>query len=194
MTIISKTKFLEFKSAKSPSGSDWYYVKRTNDKKETDSAVVITPIVKIKGVNHFLLLLTNRPPIRAENKAKYCLECPAGLIADDNNKETLVECTKKELLEETGFIPNKIFVELTNSSTSAGLSSETLSFVSAYINNEDVAQEPINDGGVIVKRVFVKTDEITHYIEKLDKNEVSVASPTLCAIFLAQNRLTKSPF
>ena len=49
MTIIAKTKFLEFKSAKSPSGKDWYYVRRTNDTSSHDSAVVITTLVKKDG-------------------------------------------------------------------------------------------------------------------------------------------------
>ena len=45
MTIIAKSNYLEFKSAKSPSGKDWYYVRRTNDTPTHDSAVVITTLV-----------------------------------------------------------------------------------------------------------------------------------------------------
>ena len=55
MTIIAKTKFLEFKSAKSPSGKDWFYVRRTNDTNKHDSAVVITTLVKHEGKYNFLL-------------------------------------------------------------------------------------------------------------------------------------------
>ena len=194
MAIINKTKFLEFKSAKSLSNHDWYYVKRTNDIKNQDSAVVITPIVKRNGINYFLFILTNRPPISAENKAKFCLECPAGLIADENCNEKMLDCIHKELLEETGLKASKIFVELVNSSTSAGLSSETLSYVTAYIDDDKIIQEPVSDGGIITDRIYVKVDEAADFIEKLDKKEVSVASPAVCAIFLALNRLNKNPF
>ncbi len=78
MKLVCKTKYLEFKSAKSPKGNDWHYVKRTNDSSEHDSAVVITTLVKKDGKYNFLFLKTARPPIYAENKAQYCLESPAG--------------------------------------------------------------------------------------------------------------------
>ena len=91
MTIISKTKFLEFKSAKSPSGKDWYYVRRTNDTNVHDSAVVITTLVKKNNEYNFLLFKTVRPPISAENKAKYCLESAAGLIGDNDSNETMLD-------------------------------------------------------------------------------------------------------
>ena len=62
--LISHSKFLDFKSAKSPAGHDWYYVKRTNDKKTHDSAVVITTLVKKDGEYNFLFLKTKRPHLR----------------------------------------------------------------------------------------------------------------------------------
>ena len=115
MKIISKTKYVEFKSAKSPSNSDWYYLKRTNDTSNHDSAVVITTLVKKDGEYNFLFLKTKRPPLYAENKAQFCLESPAGLIADENCNESLIECAKKELLEEAGLEASKLYIELTNS-------------------------------------------------------------------------------
>ena len=120
MTVVTKSKFLEFKTAKSPAGHDWYYVKRTNDKEKQDSAVVITTLVKKDDEYHFLLIKTKRPPMYSENKATFCIENPAGLIGDINEQETLEECAKKELLEETGLVAEKMYTELINSSTSAG--------------------------------------------------------------------------
>ena len=97
MTIISKTKFLEFKSAKSPANKDWYYVRRTNDTASHDSAVVITTLIKTENGYDFLLFNTNRPPLSAENKAKYCLESPAGLIGDvDKNEDDVVRNKKSK--------------------------------------------------------------------------------------------------
>lgn len=189
MTIISKTKFLEFKSAKSPSNKDWYYVRRTNDTNTHDSAVVITTLVKKDNEYHFLLFKTVRPPIQAENKAKYCLESAAGLIGDVNCDESMLECAKKELLEETGLIADSLYIELENCSTSAGLSCETLSYVTAIVNEYKIIQEPIDDGGIIVERYLVPVNEILQHLQSIDKNEISIAAATVCGIFYAQNRL-----
>ena len=188
--IINKTKFLEFKSAKSPSGSDWYYVRRTNDKNERDSAVVITTIVKIDSCYNFLFLKTKRPPILAENKAKYCLESPAGLIGDVNKNESILECAKKELLEETGLIADEIFVELINSSTSAGLSSETLSYVTAIVDDYKLVQKPVDDGGIIEHRLLVPIANIYNYLNYLNKNEISVSCALVCGLFYALKRVS----
>jgi len=189
MTILNKTKFLEFKSAKSPSDSDWYYVKRTNDNSKHDSAVVITTIVKKQNQNYYLFLKTLRPPIYAENKAKYCLESPAGLIADENSNENLIECANKELLEETGLKADNIYIDLLNSSTSAGLSSETLSYVTAICNEYNIIQKPVSDGGIIYDRLLISCNEIYDYINNLDTKLISVAAATICGIFFAQKHL-----
>ena len=191
MTIIHKTKYLELKSAKSPTGKDWFYVRRTNDTPAHDSAVVITTLVKIDEKYNFLFLKTNRPPLSAENKSKYCLESCAGLIGDNDCNESMLECAKKELLEETGLIAKEMFIELTNGSTSAGLSCETLSYVSAIVDEYKIVQEPVDDGGIIVERFLVPCDEINEYLEKLDKKEVSVAAATVCGIFYALNRINR---
>lgn len=189
MPIIAKTKFLEFKSNISENGKEWYYVKRTNDTNEHDSAVVITTLVKKDYRYHFLLFKTNRPPITAENKAKYCLESPAGLIGDNNCKESMIECAKKELLEEAGLIADEMHIELENCCTSAGLSSETLSYVTAIVNNYNIIQEPVDDGGIIVERFLVPVDEILNYLQNIDNKELSVAGATICGIFYAVNRI-----
>ena len=56
MKIISTTKYLEFKSTKSPSNSDWCYVRRTNDTNKHDSAVVLTTLIKKEKGYDFLFL------------------------------------------------------------------------------------------------------------------------------------------
>ena len=189
MTVISKTKFLEFKSAKSPSGKDWYYVRRTNDTSAHDSAVVITTLVKKDNEYHFLLFKTVRPPISSENKAKFCLESAAGLIGDNDTNETMMDCAKKELLEETGLIANKLFIELENCSTSAGLSSETLSYITAIVDDYKIVQNPIDDGGIIVERYLIPAKDIVSHLQSIDKKEISIAAATVCGIFYALNRL-----
>lgn len=189
MTIINKTKFLEFKSALSPSGHDWYYVRRTNDTPEHDSAVVITTLVKKDDEYNFLFLKTSRPPLTAENKAKFCLESPAGLIGDNDCNETLMECAKKELLEEAGLCADKVFIELTNCSTSSGLSSETLAYVTAFVEEYKIINQPIDDGGIIVERFLVPVKTVYNYIKSLDAKEISAASATISGIFFALKRV-----
>ena len=189
MPIINTSKYLDFKSVISPSGHDWYYVKRTNDKPNLDSAVAITTIVKINDEYNFLFMKTNRPPITSENKAKYCLESPAGLIADIDKDETLLECTKKELLEETGLIADEIYIELKNSSTSAGLSSETLTYITAICNSYNIIQKPVSDGGVIQERFFIPINNVSQYLKKKKKKEISVAAALVCGVYYALERI-----
>ena len=189
MTIIAKSKFLEFKSAKSPSGNDWYYTKRTNDSKNHDSAVVITTIININSESYFLFIKTRRPPIYSEGKAEFCIESPAGLIGDINSEETLEQCIQKELMEETGLMASKIYIELENSSTSAGLSSETLTFVTAITNNYNIINPTISDGGIIAERFLVPVKDIRKYLFEVDKKNCSVAAPTICGIFFALSRI-----
>lgn len=191
MEIITKTKFLEFKSAKSPSNKDWFYVRRTNDTPNKDSAVVITTLVKYNNEYNFLLLKTTRPPLSAENKAKYCLEVPAGLIADNDCNESMIECAKKELLEEAGLITDEIYPELKNSATSAGLSSETLSYVTAIVEKYDIKSKPVSDGGIILDRILIPKSQIYEYLTKINQNEISIAAATVCGIFYALQRLSK---
>ncbi len=189
MATINSTKFLDFKSALSPSGHDWYYVKRTNDRPNTDSAVAITTLVKVNGEYNFLFIKTNRPPISSENKAKYCLESPAGLIADNDKDETLIECAKKELLEEAGLVADEMYIELKNSSTSAGLSSETLTYITAICNSYDIIQKPVSDGGIILDRFFIPVDNIDKYLKNINQNEISVAAALVCGVYYALLRI-----
>ena len=176
MTIISKSKYLEFKCCKTSMGGDWFYIKRTNDSDTHDSAVAITTIVKKDNGYNFVFLITKRPPILSENKAQFCLESPAGLIGDDNTNETLIDCANKELIEETGYKADKLYIELKNSSTSAGLSSETLTFITAVCENDKIVSNPVNDGGVIVDRVFVPADNVYSYLNKIDTKKISISS------------------
>lgn len=187
--IVNKTKYLEFKVTQEPLKREWHYVKRTNDSNNHDSAVAITTLVKMENGYNFLFLKTCRPPIFAENKAKYCLESPAGLIGDENCNEELLECVKKELLEETGYVTDKLYIELKNSSTSAGLSSETLTYVTAIVEDNKHVSKPIDDNGVIIDRIFVPVQELKSFLSSLNKNEYSISSALICGVYFALYRL-----
>lgn len=189
MTIVASSKFLEFKFAKSPSGHDWFYTKRTNDAPSHDSAVVITTLVKKEDGYHFLFIKTKRPPIYAENKAEFCIESPAGLIGDINQSETLEECVKKELLEETGLEAVQVYKELENSSTSAGLSSETLTYVTAIVEDPSIKEQPVSDGGIIVERFYVPAKKIKEFFASVNQKEFSIAAAIVCGVFFALQRI-----
>ncbi len=189
MSIITKSKFLEFKTAKSPSGHDWFYVRRTNDSQNRDSAVVITTIVKKDNEYNFLFIKTKRPPIYGEGKADFCIESPAGLIGDTDKNEVLQNCITKELMEETGLYASRVYTELKNSSTSAGLSSETLTFVTAIVDNYKVINKPVSDGGIIIERFLVPSKEVRKYLKEIDYKKYSIAAPTICGIFYALERI-----
>lgn len=186
--VVSHSKYLDFKSTKADSGSLWFYVKRNNDSTEHDSAVVITTLVKIKNKYNFLFLKTKRPPMTAEKKANYCLECPAGLIGDENKKENLEACLKKELLEETGLKADEIFVEAKNISSSCGLTSETLTFVTAIVKEEVFYSRPESDGGVILDRIYVPYYDIESSINSLSDLGYSVSGALICGVYFAKNR------
>ena len=137
---------------------------------------------------HFLLLKTRRPPLYAENKSDFCIESPAGLIADDDCNEKLLDCAKKELLEEAGLKASKIYIELTNSAASAGLTSETLSYITAIVDDYSIISQPVDDGGIIVERFLIPKKDIYNYFSNIPNNH-SLASATVCGVFYALNRI-----
>lgn len=191
MKTIATTKYLEFKSVKSPSGHDWCYVKRTNDSNEHDSAVIITTLIKNNDDYDFLFIKTKRPPLYAENKSEFCLESPAGLIGDNDINEKLLDCAKKELLEETGLIASKLYLELLNSSSSSGLTSETLSYITAVVDNQKIVQPPVTDGGIILEWLKVPSKDVLHFLQSQNNKSLSIASATVCGIYFALNRINK---
>lgn len=186
---LYKSKYLEFKSASFNNDSKWYYVKRTNDSLNHDSAVVITTVVKVNNEYNFIFLKTKRPPIVSENKSLYSLESPAGLIADENNFETLIDCTKKELLEEAGITADKIFIEITNCPTSGGLTSETISYATAISDSYEIVSNPVSDGGIIQDRILVPVNSFESFIRNIDCQKVSVASSLVTGVYFALTRL-----
>ena len=82
-----RTKFLQLKCTKSPVNHDWFYAHRPN----AQNGVTIAPILHDKDKDYLILIETNRPPIYAENKAKTCIEFPAGLLGDEIQNEILTE-------------------------------------------------------------------------------------------------------
>ena len=61
--------------------------------------------------------------------------------------------------------------------------------MTAIIDEDIKVLEPVNDGGIIIDRIFVKTTDVYTFLDDLDKNIWSISSVTLCGVFYALKRL-----
>lgn len=174
--ILYNTKYLQLKSTKSKSGSDWVYAHRPNAK----DVVVVLPIINNGEV---LFLIEERPPLIAENIAQYCIGLPAGLVGDERIGESIEDAIKAELLEEAGLIADHIQIMTRKLASSAGCISETITIAIAYINNYKIVSQPINDGGIIVDRVLIKIDNINKWLKEKENEGYALTASTLAALY-----------
>ena len=181
---LCSTKYLELKTAPSPNNEfEWTYAHRPNTKSAQSDAVIILPILYKNNKKYILFLETRRPPIYAENKAKTCIELPAGLIGDVRNNESIIEAAKTELLEEAGLIADKIELIIENSSSSGGCLSETIAYTIAKIKDPIKKQEPTSDNGVIIAHHEIELEEVNDWLTKESKKNKSISSQTLAALY-----------
>lgn len=177
--ILYETKFLNFKVVKRAEKQDWYYVSRAN----TKNIVVILPIVENKDEDEILFLITKRPPLEHENIAKYSVEIVAGLVGDENQNESVDEACYKELLEEGGMKAFKFELCAKKVSTSGGLTDEVCAIYKAYIKDDKIAKEPIDDGGIIIDRIRVKKSKIKTFLNKKEEEGYALSAQMLAALF-----------
>lgn len=186
-TVLYNTSHLQLKSAKSPDGTfDWFYAHRPNTRPGKDDGVVILPVIHEKEGDSILFLESRRPPLYSEGKSEIDIELPAGLVGDVREGETAEDAVKAELLEETGLKADSIKILMENSSSSAGCTSETVTFAKADISNPKEVQEPISDHGVIVARHKVPLNEVNSWLKEQQNDGKSICSHTLAAIYCAQ--------
>lgn len=182
--ILFDSKYLQLKTTKSPNGEfDWTYAHRPNTKSAQSDAVVIIPVLHENKDKYIIFLETRRPPIYAENKAETCIELPAGLIGDVRNNESIIEAAKTELLEETGYIADKIQLIIENSSSSGGCLSETIAYTIADIIDIKQKEIPSSDNGVIVAHHKINIKNINEWIITQAKEKKSISSQTLGALY-----------
>jgi ADP-ribose pyrophosphatase len=82
-------------------------------------------IIAVTPQDDVLFVEQDRVPLGART-----IEMPAGLVGDDHAHDTLEEAARRELVEETGWYPNKVEVLLIGP-TSSGMSNERIAFVRA---------------------------------------------------------------
>lgn len=174
--VLYDTKFLQLKSTTSKSGRDWMYAHRPNAK----DVVVILPIINHEQI---LFLKEERPPLQAENIAKYCIGLPAGLVGDERIGESIKDAIKAELLEEAGLLANKIEIKTRKLASSAGCVSEIITIAIAYIMSYDIVEQPIDDGGVIVDRILVNIKDVHRWLKEQEQKGIALTASTLAALY-----------
>ena len=172
--ILCHTKFLDLKSTKTKTGGSWYYAHRPN----AENVVIILAHTD----DEILFLVEERPPIQAEGRGKYTIGVAAGLVGDERFGESIEDAIKAELLEETGLVPDRIEIVANKVASSAGCTSETSSIAIAYITNKKTVQTPVNDGGVIVDRVWVKKAEVFSWLKQMELEGNVLTAQALAAI------------
>ena len=173
--ILYDTKYLQLKSASAKNGNEWVYAHRPN----VSNVVVILPVCK----DEILFLIEERPPLQAEGKGKYCIGLPAGLVGDERKGETVEDAIRAELLEEAGLSANKVEIKVNKAAGSSGCVSETCVIAIAYINDKETIYPPIDDGGIITDRIWIKKETVLEWLNEKDKDGYVISSSTLGALF-----------
>lgn len=181
--ILYDTKYLQLKSTKSKTGSDWVYAHRPNAK----DVVIIVPVIENKKV---LFIIEERPPLVAEGISNRSVAVPAGLVGDVRECETIEDAIKAELLEEAGLKADRIEIKTRRAASSPGCVSETSTIAIAYINEYKIVSEPVDDGGVIVDRVLVNIKDIYPWLKEQEEKGAVIAAQTLAGLYyLRENNL-----
>ena len=90
---------------------------------------------------------------------------------------------KRELLEETGLIANRIEIMAKKVASSAGCTSETCTIAIAHILDKNIKQTPIDDGGIIVDRVWVKKNNIKQWLREKEEAGYVLTAQALAGLF-----------
>lgn len=173
--VLYNTKYLQLKSTKSKSNSDWVYAHRPN----ASDVVVILPETE----DEVLFLIEERPPLQAENRGKFSIAVPAGLVGDVRKGESTEEAIRAELLEEAGLSAKSIKIVSKNVASSAGCVSETVTLAIAQIKDKNPVKPPISDDGVIVDRVWVKKENIKQWLRQKEIEGYVLTAQTLAVLF-----------
>ena len=173
--ILYHTKYLDLKSTPAKSGKPWVYAHRPN----ASGVVIILPVVG----DEILFIIEERPPIQAEGLGKYTIGLAAGLVGDEREGETINEALKAELLEETGLIAEKIEIVASKVASSAGCVSEMCTIAIAYIKDKTLIQKPVDDGGILVDRVWVRKENVKSWLKQKEADGYILTAHALAALF-----------
>lgn len=173
--ILYDTEYLQLKSTASKTGKPWVYAHRPN----AADVVVILPVCN----DEILFLIEERPPLQAENRGNYCIGLPAGLVGDERKGESTEAAIAAELKEEAGLVAEKIEIKVKKAAGSSGCISETCVIAIAHISNKEAVYTPVDDGGIIVDRIWIKKENVLEWINKKNSENYVISSSTLGALF-----------
>ncbi len=157
------------------------------DFEEQDGSIHKCEIISHPGGGVIIPLFENGDVLlvkqfRYPNK-KFILEAPAGKL--EPNEDPL-DCAKRELSEETGYIADK-FVKLTAMYTTPGFCNEVLHIYLATGLHKSKHGQNLDDGE---QSLTVETLPLTRVIEMITNGEI-VDGKTIVGIFLAERKIKK---
>lgn len=134
----------------------WTYIERTNDQR----AVVVIPTTELTG--SLILIRQFRIPFRRE-----LVEFPAGLVDEGERPE---ETAIRELAEETGY--SGVIEEMgPEVSTSAGITTETVTVVRMRVGEEPVSQQRL-EGAEHIEVIKVGPHEVRSFLTSMIEQKV----------------------
>ncbi|MCB1236424.1 MAG: NUDIX hydrolase [Verrucomicrobiae bacterium] len=152
----------------------WEFVVRPNAKG-------VVAVLAVTDDRFVVLTEQFRPPV-----GRKVIELPAGLAGDlpTQEDEPLVTAAKRELLEETGY-EAKNWTRLTEGPSSAGLTSEVITFFHA------TGLTRIGDGGGVrgedIKVHFIPIADVKNWCEKRERDGVLTDFKIYAALYLARS-------
>lgn len=172
--FAERTKLSGGKFIKVMQSGRWEYAQRTNAK-----AVVV--IVALTEDDEILFIEQYREPT-----GRRCVELPAGLVGDgaDGADEDLTEAVRRELIEETGFAPERVTF-LAASSSSAGLTDEV-----AHIYLAEGLRQVESGGGVdgeMIQVHRVRRDQVDDWLAERRRERLDIAMSLYAALWLAES-------
>ena len=157
---IAKGKFLELQriSFTNDDGKElqWEACQRVN---QANAVSVFAIMPKAKTI---VLVRQFRPPV-----GKYCIECPAGIIEEG---ESVLESAKRELLEETGYVVDKVVETGVAAENSSGLTGELTTPIVALIDESKPRAKQHLDNSEHIEVLEVPISRLCNTLKKASAN------------------------
>lgn len=150
----------------------WEYVQRVG-------ASGAVHILAVTNRGELLLVEQHRPPVN-----QVVIELPAGVVGDEtgHEQETPEEAAARELLEETGYRPDRV-VRLHQGPSSPGMASEIVTLVRALDLQQAGAGGGIDGENITVRRIPVT--QVSSWLAARQAEGRLIDPKVYAALFLA---------